>query len=246
MFLILEAQGFPKEIVEAISIIYHNNTAAVITPSGLTEYFAVLTGIFQGDTLAPLLFIIVIDYVLRKAYKTLDNPGIEIVPRRGTRQPAKHIRDLSYADDITLLANSIRSAQQLLENLEEAASQVGLNINAKKTEVLYINITQPTVLSTTAGTPIKESTSFKYLGSYVPDSFTDFINRKEQAWTAMGKLTKVWKSNVSRDIKIRFLNASVISILLYGSETWTVTKRFKKRIDGFASPVTVLEQQTNL
>ena len=82
MFLILKAYGFPKEIVEAIAIIYHNNTAAVITPSGLTEYFAVLTGIFQGDTLAPLLFIIVIDYVLRKAYKALDDPGIEIVKRR--------------------------------------------------------------------------------------------------------------------------------------------------------------------
>ena len=97
---------------------------------------------------------------------------------------------------------------------------------------MYINIHQASSLTTTAGIPIRETTSFKYLGSHIPNSYTDFINRKGQAWAAMGKLSKIWKSSVSREVKLRFLNASVISILLYGSETWTVTKRLKKRIDG--------------
>ncbi len=48
----------------------------------------------------------------------------------------------------------------------------------------------------------------------------------------MNKLSKVWKSNIPRKLKINFFQASVESILLYGSETWTVTARLKERIDG--------------
>ena len=67
MFKILEVYGLPPKIIQAIKIIYEHNTAAVITPTGLTEYFEITSGIFQGDTLAPLLFIVEIDYILRKA-----------------------------------------------------------------------------------------------------------------------------------------------------------------------------------
>ena len=213
MFKILEAYGFPKKIIQAIKIIYENNTAAVITPVGLTDYFNILTGIFQGDTLAPLLFIIVIDYILRKTFKTTSEPGIEIAPRSGSRSPAKHIRDLSYADDITLLAHSLQEAQNLLSNLEKAALQVGLKINDDKTKVMSINNPSQHQLTTITGAPLENTSSFKYLGSYIPDSDTDFNRRKAQAWTAMGKL-KVWKSNITRECKIRFFQASVESILI--------------------------------
>ena len=232
MFKILEAYGFPKKIIQAIKIIYENNTAAVITPVGLTDYFNILTGIFQGDTLAPLLFIIVIDYILRKTFKTTSEPGIEIAPRSGSRSPAKHIRDLSYADDITLLAHSLQEAQNLLSNLEKAALQVGLKINDDKTKVMSINNPSQHQLTTITGAPLENTSSFKYLGSYIPDSDTDFNRRKAQAWTAMGKLNKVWKSNITRECKIRFFQASVESILLYGSETWTVSSSLKTKIDG--------------
>ena len=36
----------------------------VLSPGGDIEYFYINTGVLQGDTLAPLLFIITLDYVL--------------------------------------------------------------------------------------------------------------------------------------------------------------------------------------
>ena len=45
-------------------------------------------------------------------------------------------------------------------------------------------------------------------------------------------LRRIWKSNLRRSIKERLFMASVESILLYGSETWTVTKTMEKKLDG--------------
>ena len=37
----------------------------IYSPDGDTVYFDIVTGVLQGDTLAPYLFIIYLDYVLR-------------------------------------------------------------------------------------------------------------------------------------------------------------------------------------
>jgi hypothetical protein len=46
----------------------------VHSPDGDTDFFDITTGVLQGDTLAPFLFIICLDYVLRKALD--DNLGL--------------------------------------------------------------------------------------------------------------------------------------------------------------------------
>ena len=56
---ILRAYGIPNKIVDAISILYKDTMAQVLTPDGDTEFFEILAGVLQGDTLAPFLFIIV-------------------------------------------------------------------------------------------------------------------------------------------------------------------------------------------
>ena len=67
MLLILKAYRIPEELVTAISIMYEDTSAKVIKPDGRTETFSILAGVLQGDTLAPYLFVIVIDYIMRKA-----------------------------------------------------------------------------------------------------------------------------------------------------------------------------------
>ena len=45
---------------------YSINKARVMTTDGDTEQFDITTGVLQGDTLAPFLFIIVLDYAMKK------------------------------------------------------------------------------------------------------------------------------------------------------------------------------------
>ena len=62
---ILLAYGIPTEIVLAIMMLYKNTTSMVRSPDGDTDFFEILPGVLQGDTLAPFLFIICLDYALR-------------------------------------------------------------------------------------------------------------------------------------------------------------------------------------
>ena len=63
---------------------------------------------------------------------------------------------------------------------------------------------------------------FTYLGSSVSSIKKDIDTR----------LTKTWKSNLTDKMKRSFFQAAVMSILLYGCTTWTLTKWLEKKLDG--------------
>ena len=65
MTQILLAYGLPKGTVAAITILYRNTKVKVSSPDGDAEYFDIVAGVLQGDTLGPYLFIICLDYMLR-------------------------------------------------------------------------------------------------------------------------------------------------------------------------------------
>ena len=75
----------------------------------ISDPFPVTTGVLQGDVLAPFLFIILVDYLLKKSSGA--ESGVMTHPRRSRRYPAKMLNDLDFADDIALLESSMPRAQ---------------------------------------------------------------------------------------------------------------------------------------
>ena len=69
----------------------------------------------------------------------INDNGLEIHPRKSSRNPAVHLTDTDFADDIALISGSLFNAQNLLSSLESAAKCIGLHFNESKTE--YINKT---------------------------------------------------------------------------------------------------------
>ena len=138
---ILLAYGIPKETVAAITILYRNTKVKVRSPDGDTEYFDIVAGVLQGDTLAPYLFIICLDYVLRTSIDKIKENGFELTKKRSSRYPATTITDTDYADDIAILANTPDQAETLLHSLERAAANIGLYVNGHKTEYMCYNQT---------------------------------------------------------------------------------------------------------
>ena len=229
---ILDAYGVPERIVDLIDALYQDTVASVLTEDGPTEIFNILAGVLQGDTLAPLLFIIAVDYVMRKTVSG-EEFGFTLEPRRSRRYPARKVSDADYADDLTLLADSIEEAQKFLERLEESAASVGLHINSGKTKYMSTGL-EPDHddLKSLDGQLLEEVQDFVYLGAWIGDSGKDFEVRKAKAWNALNKMNKIWKSGMTRKTKIRLFRATVETILLYGSEAWTMTKNLEKRLDG--------------
>ena len=224
------AYGLPKETVAAMTILYRNTQVKVRLPDGDTEYFDIVTGVLQGDPLAPSLFIICLDYVLRISIDKIRENGFELTKKRSRRHPAKTITDANYADDIAILANTPNQAEALLHNLERAATGTGLHVNAHKTEYMCYNQTGD--ITTLDGTPLKLVDKFTYLGSSVSSTEKDIDTRLTKARTANDRLTIIWKSNLTDKMKRSFFQAAVVSILLYGCTTWTLTKRLEKKLDG--------------
>ena len=179
---ILLAYGLPKETVAAITILYRNTKVKVRSPDGDTEYFDIVAGVLQGDTLAPYLFIICQDYVLSTSIDKIRENGFELTKKRSRRYPAKTITDADYADDIALLANTPNQAETLLHSLEQAAAYIGLNVNAHKTEYMYYNQTGD--ISTLDGTSLKLVDKFPYIGSSVSSTENDID-------------TRLWKSDLT-------------------------------------------------
>ena len=113
----------------------------VRSPDRDTEYFDIVAGVLQGDPLAPYLFIICLDYVLRTSIDKIRENGFELTKKRSRRYPARTITDADYADDMAILANAPDQAETLLHGLKRAAAGMGLYVNAHKTEYMCYNQT---------------------------------------------------------------------------------------------------------
>ena len=144
----------------------------------------------------------------------------------------KVVTDLDFADDIALLSEEIDQAQKLLQRVETSVGKVGLKMNAAKTKYMAFNQKGTSCLKTNEGKVLEEVKDFKYLGSLMESSPKDIKARKAAAWRACNKLGKIWKSHMSRKLKERLFLSTVESVLLYGCEAWTLTRKLEKQLDG--------------
>jgi hypothetical protein len=234
MCKILSSYGIPAKIVSAISSMYETTRAKVISPDGETEVFEIQAGVLQGDTLAPFLFIIILDYCLRQAIPEdkAQELGFTIIPRQSRRIGKQTITDLGFADDLALLSDTVDQAQELLLALERQAAKIGLQINSKKTQYMCFNQPSDVPISSMNGSKLQQVQDFKYLGAWVASTSQDIHVRKGLAWKSINKLQKIWKSDLPRHLKVNIFQTLVEPVLLYGSETWTLTKQLERSLDG--------------
>ena len=97
---ILLAYGILHETVKAIMMLYKNTKSMVRSPDGDTDFFDICVGVLQGDTLAPFLFILCLDYVLRNSIDKINHHGFTLEKTASRRHPAVKITDADYADDL--------------------------------------------------------------------------------------------------------------------------------------------------
>jgi exonuclease III len=226
---ILAAYKVHARLVRGILALYEDTSAAVLTSDGLTDEFDTSSGVLQGDTLAPFLFVLLLDWVLRVAIPD-DTNGFLLARRVGRRVPEQRISVLGYADDLALVSSSAAGAQAMLNSLVTTARRVGLRLNAAKTEVLCVPRPQVDILYDDH--PLASCTTFVYLGGRVPDCSGDFLRRKRLAWSALGRLRAVFASTSLPDgLRARLFSATVETVLLYNAVTWTVTQTLETELD---------------
>ena len=86
-------------------------------------------------------------------------------------------------------------------------------------------------ISTLSDNALKLVDKLTYLGSSVSSTKIDIGMWLAKAWTAIDRLSVIWKSDLTNKMKRSFFQAAVILILLYGCTTWTLTKCLEKTLD---------------
>ena len=154
-----------------------------------TDYFGIVADVLYRDTLAACLFIICLDYVLRKSIDKMKDNGFKLAKNRNRIYPALTITDVDNVYDIALLANTPAQAETLLHSLKRAAAGIGLHVNVDKTEYMCFN--QRCNISTRNGSSLKLVDKFTYLGSSVSSTETDINTRLAKAWAALDRLSVI-------------------------------------------------------
>uniref|UniRef100_A0A1I8HQN4 C-type lectin domain-containing protein n=2 Tax=Macrostomum lignano TaxID=282301 RepID=A0A1I8HQN4_9PLAT len=180
-----------------------------------------------GDTLAPFLFVLVLDWELRTALPTNDD-GFLLRRRVGRRQPERRLSVLGYADDLALLSLTVEGAQRQLDKLFAVAASVGLVVNTQKTVVLCVpDDIEAAILCRGAdeqATELPRCRQFVYLGGLVPGVRMDLRRRRGLAWAAFRS------SEALPDRQRAALFQAVFeTVLLYNDETWTLTESLEQQ-----------------
>ena len=125
---ILLANDPPKETVAVIMMLFKNRKIKARSLGGDTDYFDIVVGVLQGDTLSPYQFIICLDFVLRTFIDSMKENCFKLAKERSRRNPAKTITDTSYVDDMELLTNTPAPGESLLHSLERAARRDRIHV----------------------------------------------------------------------------------------------------------------------
>ena len=80
-------------------MLYKNTKVKVCSPDRDRDYFDIVSGVLQGDTLALCLFIICVKYVLRTSIDKMKDSSVKLTKARSRRYSAQTMMDADYADN---------------------------------------------------------------------------------------------------------------------------------------------------
>jgi exonuclease III len=227
----------PEDFISGVMRIMEGHVLRVRCESELSEPIHVKAGVLQGDTLAPYLFVMVMDSILRRLPTEcgilLTKADTKVTTARqlsnwekaGKPTGEKRLTSLAFADDALLFSHTAPGLQTILHTFESVAREVGLRINMgkAKTERFVIG-DEPGTVTLLSGAAVPVVPTYRYLGVHVLDYDTDLAARKGKAWAVILKFHDVWKSTAPRDTKRILFRVLVEPILTYGLCEFALTK----------------------
>jgi Reverse transcriptase (RNA-dependent DNA polymerase) len=213
-------------------LLYEGSTARVAGHDGLSDPFAVTSGVLQGDTLSPSLFVAVLDLVNRLVLADNPDSGFLIKARSGPRDVERRIFEMTFADDTVYVCQSIEEAQRVLNSANSRAAEGGLSLNLQKTKFLMLGdlAARRDISLAVNGTPIARVEDFKYLGSMIATTEADIQARIKSAHFAFSQMKALWRANLSEKASAKIFKLTIEPILFYGCEAWTLTDVLRKKL----------------
>ena len=152
------------------------------------------------------------------------NAGLEET-QAGIKIARRNINNLSYADDITLMAESEEELKNLLMKVKEESEKVGLKLNIQKTKTMASG---PITSWKIDGETVETGSNFIFGGSKITTDGDCSHEIKRRLLLGSKVMTNLYSIFKSRDItlptKAHLVKAIVFPVVMYGRESWTVKK----------------------
>ena len=226
LWKILKEMGIPDHLTCPLRNLYVGQEATVRTGHGTTNWFQIGKGVRQGCIMSPYLFNLYAEHIMR-------NAGLEEA-RAGIKIAGRNIKNLRYADDTTLMAESEEELKSLLIKVKEESEKVGSKLNIQKTNIMPSG---PIISWQKDGETVETGSDFMFLGSKITadGDCSHEIKRclllGRKVMTNLGSILK--SRGITLSTKVRLVKAMVFPVVMYGRESWTVKKAEHRRIDAF-------------
>ena len=157
--------------------------------------------------------------------------------REGIQVGERSLKDTEYADDAALLAEKLMAVVALTNYLANESGKFGLKLNFPKTKIMAVTRKfGPLEQTVVNNNNIEVVENFVYLGSQLCNEGGSEADMKRRIALAGVTFHRLWEKvfkrhEISLAIKLRLLNAAVMPILLYGSETWSLTTAMENKLN---------------
>ena len=224
----LRRLGIPNEFCLVVAAIYKDRKFFVSDCGVQSSASTQSSGICQGCPLSPYLFSIVMTVLMHDAHSLVSAECRASVS-------SKTLSDILYADDTLIMGRNKQHVEELAVAVETVGVRFGMKLHWGKTQAISIGTAER--LQTPDGQIIQENGSLKYLGGMLYDTGrieAEISQKMGIAAADFRQLQALWKhSSVSAQRKVVYLQAFIISRLVYGLSTAWLVKAQRRRLDGF-------------
>jgi Reverse transcriptase (RNA-dependent DNA polymerase) len=225
VYVSMSELSFPTKFIRLTTATLNTVLCCVKIQNDCSEYSETRQGLRQGDVLSPLIFNVVLESIVRRAKLQTNGTILN-----------KQTQILGYAVNIDIIGRSQTAVREAFLALEREANKVGLKINESKTKYMIAagndrkirDVGQSVAFGVNTFEFVKE---FVYLGDTEQRRESGDTKRIQTANRCFFGLSKQLQSrHLSRPTKFIIYKTLIRLVLLYGSETWVLTKREENQL----------------
>ena len=185
-------------------------------------------GVKQGSPESGLLYCMTVGHFMQPAVAKWDAQGY------GDRVGAsgQTVHHVSFADDIQLLSKTPQEMADMYRDLTDSLAPIGLQVNPAKTQ--YITNISPDQCSQLPGEN-RTGQGMTVLGKIIDTNDAtdrDMAKKEAHAWTKFRRLLPILKQRSPLKHRLRILQACILQTILWGAETWHITKKRMSHLRG--------------
>lgn len=206
--------------IQVLKELYKSKAYVALDKTG--RQFEIKRGTKQGCPLSAELFNTVLELIF-------SNLNWE---EKGIRINGENLTNLRFADDVILVAKDLEELKTMLSELKVESQKHGLHMNMSKTNILTKEEIGSLEIN---GEEIKKTDETIYLGQIIScekEMLKEVERRVKIGWNKYWAMKKIFKSmRVKKETKVKALKMCVFPAIIYGCQTWALTKKAYKKLD---------------